>query len=302
MRRATLMITVLAALFASVALVLIGQDMMSTSAIAWQRDAQNALAGALRALRAGQPGATLSFLTLCFGHGFLHALGPGHGKAVIAAFGAASAASLRNLLGLAAVSSMAQAAVAVGIVYAGVWILDGARDRVEGLGRMIEPLSFGLISILGVLLCWRGLRHLITANRNAKNQNHPHPPHEHTAQCDCGHSHMPSLTEMPTTWNGWEAAALVAGIALRPCTSALFLLILTWRLDLVVIGIVGTFVMGLGTMMVTASAALFATLARRGIFIALPRGGGLIWGMGLFELGFGLAIALFAGSAMLRLL
>ena len=272
------------------------QDWLARNAVALQKEAQNALAGALRALRAGQPGAVSGFLALCFAHGFLHALGPGHGKAVIAAYGAGSGAPLRRLVGIAAASSLAQAGVAVALVYAAIWLLDGAREHVEGLAARIEPLSFALIALLGVLLLARGARHLAPLLRA------PAHHHHHDAHCGCGHAHGPEVGAVIAA-QGWrEAATLVLGIALRPCTSALFLLILTWRLDLDLIGIVGAFVMGLGTMMVTVSAALLAVLMRRGVVLALPEGRGPALVLAGFELLFGLAIALAAGGAALRMI
>ncbi|MFT3688860.1 nickel/cobalt transporter [Paenirhodobacter sp.] len=290
MRRAALIVSLVVA----GAFALGMQDWLARDVIAFQREAQNALAGALRALRAGQPGAVTGFLALCFTHGFVHALGPGHGKAVIAAYAAASPASLRRLSALAALSSLAQAAVAVLLVYAVVWLFDGARERVEGLAGVIEPLSLVLIAALGLMLAWRGARRL--AGGRAHGHDHAH---EHGHDCGCGHSHAPDPAAVTADWR--TSAALILGVALRPCTSALFLLILTARLDLDLLGILGAFVMGLGTTAVTVSAGLIAALMRRGVFLALPEGRSLRPVLAVFELMFGVTIAVLAGATALRL-
>lgn len=276
------------------------QGWMAEAALGFQRQAQDALAGALRALRNGEPGAVAGFLTICFLHGFLHALGPGHGKGVIAAYAVAAPVAPSRLVVIAGLSSLAQAVTAILVVYAGVWLLNGAREGVEGLAAAIEPLSFGFVALLGLMLCIRAWRHF--PREGAGHGHHHHHDLHHGPDCGCGHSHAPDPEALAKAGSAREIAALVAGVALRPCTSALFLLILTWRLGLDALGILGALVMGVGTMAVTLSSGLLAGMARRGL-IGIARGGGaLARGLVAAEFLLGAAILIFAGSAALRLL
>lgn len=269
-------------------------DRVARMALGWQRDYQNALARALRALRGGEAGAVTAFLGICFAYGFLHALGPGHGKALIGAYGVATDVPMRRMVGLAAITSLAQATVAVAVVYTGVWIFGGARDRVEGAAAGLEPFSVAAIALLGVILCWRGFRRLAASR-------HRHG-HTHSETCGCGHAHVPDVQEVRAIRSWREAAALVAGVALRPCTGALFLLILTWRFDLDAIGIAGAYVMGIGTMMVTGLAAVIAVALRRGVQVSLPSLGRASVLAGLVEIAFGGLVAIFAFATAFRLI
>lgn len=254
--------------------------------VALQQQYQNALGGALRALRAGQPGAVSGFLTLCFAYGLLHAAGPGHGKAVLAGYALSTGASLRWLAGLAALTSLMQAAVAVIAVYAAVWAFGGSRERVEGVAGLIEPFALLALAVLGLVVLWRGTRHLL-----------PVEPAHHEHGPDCGCAHVPDVAALRAARSWHEAALLVGAVALRPCTGALVLLALTWRLELDALGILGAFVMGFGTLVVTVSAALIGGTARRGLLAGKAPSRVLP----LIEIGLGGAIAVLAALTAMRL-
>jgi ABC-type nickel/cobalt efflux system permease component RcnA len=241
----------------------------------WQREAQEALAGAVRALRGGQPGAWATLLGVCFTYGVLHAAGPGHGKALIGAYGVARRVPVLRLGLLALVSALAQAAVAVALVYALVALLGLTRDAATGLAEGAVPaLGNLLIAGLGLWLLWRGvqgLRRQATAAQHHRHHDHHH--HDHDEACGCGHAHAPTVAQVQAL-TGWrDTALLVAGIAMRPCSGALFLLILTWQIGIGAAGIAGAFAMGLGVAAVTMAVAAMAVWAREGAFSALSGGG-----------------------------
>jgi len=261
---------------------------------AGQAETQQAMARLLRALRAGDSGALSGLLGLCFAYGFFHAAGPGHGKILIGGYGMAARVSALRLSGLALASSLAQAASAVGLVYAGVLLLDLTRQRMTGLAEdIMAPASYAAIAAVGGWLALRGVRRLRRASRSAD--------HQHEPPCaSCGHHHgpTPSQAEAVTGWR--DAAMLIGAVAIRPCTGALFLLILTWRMGLEMAGILGTFAMGLGTASVTLAVALASITLREGALARLAPGpgGGLARALPLLELAAGVIIAALALQLM----
>lgn len=253
-----------------------------------QRATQDRLAGAVRALRAHQPGAVAGLMALCFTYGVLHAAGPGHGKALIGGYGLARRVAFARLAALALAASLAQAAVAVGLVYAAVAVLGLGRDAVTAAGAgWVTALGNAMVAGLGLWLVLRGLRGLRRQGRAAgdgprqpRGQDHPqdhaltdHHDHAHGPECGCGHAHGPSLEQAAAVTSPRDAALLVAGIAFRPCTGALFLLVLTWQLGIGGAGVAGAFAMGLGTALVTMGVAALSVWSREGALAALPSAG-----------------------------
>lgn len=266
-----------------------GEDRILRWAIEGQRAAQNGLAGALRQLRAGHPGAWVSLLTLCFAYGFFHAAGPGHGKLVIAGYGLGRRVPVLRLSGLALASSLAQAASAIALVYAGILILGLGRDRlVASAENWLAPASYLAIALIGAWLALRGARKLVRTGHH----DHPHTGHDDTC-ATCGHRHGPTLEEAAAVNTVRDGAILIGAIALRPCTGALFVLILTYQMGIMAAGIAGALAMGLGTAAITIAVAIASSTMREGMLLRLNRvNAGPI--LAALELGAGLMIAALA--------
>ena len=265
--------------------------------LAAQRDVQTLLAGAIRALRSGDTGALAGFLGICFAYGVLHAAGPGHGKLVIGGYGLARRVTARRLAVLSVASSLAQALVAVLAVYAIVAVL-GLSRQVAGdvVDRIMAPLGSAAIAALGLYLVYRGAQG-VRAQMAARVHNHDHHDHDHGPDCGCGHAHGPTPAQAAQAQSPREVAALIAGIAMSPCTGAVFVLILTWQLGIGAAGIAGAFAMGLGTAAFTAAVALISVFAREGAFGGLGLGQ-LARVLPWAEIMAGAVIAIGAGAAL----
>ena len=245
-----------------------GFDTLARWAAENQREVQGDMAGAIRALKGGEAGALAGLMTLAFAYGFFHAAGPGHGKMLIGGYGLGRRVPALRLSVIALASSLAQAGTAIALVYGGVFLLGWTRERVEGFSEnWLAPLSYAAIGTLGLWLVWRGLRGLRPAPAA-----HHHHDHDHIHDAHCGHAHGPTVEEAARVTSLRDAALLVGGIALRPCTGAIFLLIICWRLGVDAAGIAGTIAMALGTATVTIAVALLSTTAREGTLAGLATG------------------------------
>jgi ABC-type nickel/cobalt efflux system permease component RcnA len=257
----------LAALAVALAWSTGGFDALARWAASNQREVQGEMAGAIRALKGGEAGALAGLMTLAFAYGFFHAAGPGHGKMLIGGYGLGRRVPALRLSVIALVSSLAQAGTAIALVYGGIFVLDWTRERVEGIAEAwLAPASYAAIGALGLWLVWRGLRGL----RPTPAAHHHHDHHDHGAHC--GHAHGPTAEEVAGVASFRDAALLVASIALRPCTGAIFLLIICWRLGVDAAGIAGTIAMALGTATVTVAVALLSATAREGALAGLAGG------------------------------
>lgn len=267
-----------------------------------QRAAQNGMARGLRALRAEEPGALLTLMAVCFGYGFFHAVGPGHGKLLIGGYGVAKRVAVTRLSVLAVLSSLAQALTAILLVYGGVWLFGLGREAMVGAAEdWFAPLSYAAIGAIGVWLAVRGGRKL-WATWTAQHHDHQHHTHDDGTCHTCGHAHGPTPDQAQDVRSLRDALMLIGAIAIRPCTGALFLLILAIRMDIDLAGILGTLAMGLGTASVTMAAAIASVTLREGAMARLAGGPQAVRVMGVIETGAGLIIATLAAQFLVRAL
>jgi nickel/cobalt exporter len=241
-----------------------GFDRLVIFAAEQQREFQNSMALALRSARAGEAGAVTALLGACFAYGLAHAAGPGHGKVLIGGYGMARAVPMKRLSLIALAASLGQAVMAIALVYTGVLVLNLGREvMVSTTEAIMAPISYGAIALIGAWLVWRGLRRLRTPT-------HDHAHKGEDATCSsCGHAHGPTLDEVENAGTLREALALIAGIAVRPCTGALFVLIITWQMGIGMLGVAGAFTMALGTGLVTIAVGLAAGGLRGGLLAGM---------------------------------
>ncbi len=256
-------------------------------AVTQQRALQNEMAGAIHGLRTGadgSPEALWAWLTLsgaAGAYGFVHALGPGHGKYLIGGVGLASKVNPWHLTGVALASSLAQALWAIVLVYGGFTLFALSAQRMTGLAEdVFAPASHLAIAAIGATLVWRGVRQSLSRVRTI---------HAHQDSCGCK-GHGPAPEEVSGLTSLRETLVLIASIAIRPCTGAIFLLVIAWQLDIRAAGAAAVVVMGLGTAALTTLVAVSSVAGRNAALLSSGALGSVAAALPVLQLTVGLLI------------
>ncbi|MGA7809694.1 nickel/cobalt transporter [Bradyrhizobium sp.] len=235
-------------------------------------------------------------------YGVFHAVGPGHGKAVISSYLVANEETWRRGIVLSFASAAIQSAVAIAVVAIAAELLGATAKAIGSTVHVVETVSYGLVILIGLrllLVKGRGFlaacRELIskpalpeamaaasgpgnallgrapgaraTAIRCDQIHDDGRTPHVHGPQCDphasaWGHAHGPEPAELAGA-GGWRRGlSAVIAVGLRPCSGAIIVLVFALSQDLFWLGIGATLIMGLGTAITVAAIATLAVSAR----------------------------------------
>ncbi|HEY5379777.1 MAG TPA: nickel/cobalt transporter [Pseudolabrys sp.] len=254
------------------------------------------LSGTIRAAKT-DGSAAYTLMGISFAYGIFHAVGPGHGKAVISSYMVANNETWRRGIALSFASAVLQALTAIVIVGVAAVLLNATAHVMGQTVRVIEMVSYALIVLIGLRLLWvkgRAFLRLLWPQHehhdNAHGHDHGHDhnhghahghSHAHDHQRDQGHSHShahdhdhedeahawghahgPEPSEL--TGKHWLRRGLSAIIAvgLRPCSGAIIVLVFALAQGLFWIGVASTFMMGFGTAITVAAVATVAVAAR----------------------------------------
>lgn len=146
--------------------------------------------GALLAVKDLSPLAVVATLLLAAGLGAAHALSPGHGKTVMAAYLVGSRGTARHALALGAIVTLSHT---LGVLALGLLILSAT--VVIPPERLVPALAT-LSGVLFVAIGGWMLRDQLRARRDARESSHRHPhPHPHPyASAHAGHDHAEAHT------------------------------------------------------------------------------------------------------------
>lgn len=244
---------------------------------ATQQRAFHELVGQLLQLERGNALAGFGLVGACLAYGFAHAAVPGHGKFLIAGAGLASRMTAGRLVVLSLAASLCQAVTAIVLVYGSFALLDiTAGWAMAATDRILVPLSSVAILLIGLLLVRRAVKGFQAVARVHAGRfgfgaaPHHHHLHHHDGACHdgCGHRHAPTLDEVQAVRSWRDAAMLIVGIGIRPCTGAIFVLVAAWRLDLLLVGALAAVAMAVGTGAFISLVAVSTVTARGATLLA----------------------------------
>ena len=139
-----------------------------------------------------------------FSYGVLHALGPGHGKFIIAGYLSTHESQLKTSVRLSLLSSLMQGFVAVAATSIVVVILNLSSKYFKLSQLWLERSALILLLLLGFYWIAQGLKGLkktvfrITSIQSLPKQIGAASPFRYEqgkasqAQCSCGHQHLPN--------------------------------------------------------------------------------------------------------------
>jgi len=218
------------------------------------------------------PLAIVISLAIAFGLGVIHALSPGHGKTIMAAYLVGGRGSSRQAIGLGLAVTVSHTLGVLAL--AGITLAASSLLPPERLYPVLGLASGALVIVIGGSLLWQRLRALGAAAAHARAHAHGHEhehendhgheaadrhAHEHGHPHPHPHDHHPASDSI--SWRGLLALGLSGGLV--PSASALILLLGSIAAGRVAYGLVLVVGFGLGMAVVLAGIGLLLVKAQR---------------------------------------
>ena len=244
-----------------------------------QQRMQRELAASVKRLKSGNAiAAALALAGLSFLYGIVHAVGPGHGKAIISSYVVANEETVRRGVMISFLAAAMQAVTAVALVGVLLIAMNATGLQVNAWANQLESVSYALIALVGLYLLstqlmrlWRRSRDGNAAQTAAIDDHHHHHHHHHDHEHGEACSHIVDARELAGPFSWRKVMAVVFSVGIRPCTGAILVLVFALTQGLFWAGVAATFAMALGT---AITVAVLASLALGSRELALRLGGG----------------------------
>ncbi len=232
----------------------------------YQRRINHVLSTSLRDVQSGTGSLALwTLVTVCFGYGVVHTLGPGHGKAVVVAYFLDSSRPRAWIEGIFAGGWIAFTHTLAALLLAGALKLSSTVGLLGAMRevRNVEIVSYTLILLVGIWRLWAGITGRLHEHPHGDHGHDHHHGHDHGHGHDHHHDHEPPQR----TIAGW---LLLTAAGIAPCAGALIIILLSIALDVLWAGVVGVIAIALG-MAITLAAIGMASMVAHRLIIAEGR-------------------------------
>jgi nickel/cobalt transporter (NicO) family protein len=220
--------------------------------MAWLAERQHrlneAISDAFHDVETSHSGAALALvLGLAFVYGMVHAVGPGHGKSVVASYFVAHHARWTSGILMGSLISLLQGLSATVLVGLLAILLQAKQLEILDRTTVVGLVSYGLIVAVGALMFYRA----------ATGKLHAHD-HDHDG---IGHVHHPRATRLDPR--------LVLATGLTPCASAIIILLFALANDAFGLGVAAVAVLSVGMAVTISAIGVLAVLGRRAMLAVI---------------------------------
>jgi nickel/cobalt exporter len=213
-----------------------------------------------------------SLIALSFAYGVFHAVGPGHGKAVIITYLGTNRESLLKGVSISLCAAILQSLIAIVLVSALASMLKFRLSEVQNYGNDIALVSYALIVLLGAMLVVSSISRLLKLQRSklpsseheysGHSHRHDHSEnqdqaHSNAAGCGCTHAYVAEENQ-----SIWQTITVILSMGFRPCSGAIIVLIYAHLVGFYTYGVIATLMMGLGTGLAVSLIAIGTLYAR----------------------------------------
>jgi nickel/cobalt exporter len=235
--------------------------------LAFQRESNRLIAEHMKAIRDGRTtGPLLIGLLLAFAYGVVHALGPGHGKVVVASYFLGRDAQIGRGLMMGLQIAIFHVLSAIVVVALADLVLrqafGGAPAEVAG----VRLTSYGLIVLIGMTMLFQAIgrsrlrRAGIEVGRDGCGHGHGHAHHDHGADGGGGRRA--------------QEGALSLGVGIVPCTGAVLILLYALANDILLPGLLLVVAIAAGMAITMGALGMLSILARNAVATRLAAAGG----------------------------
>ena len=232
--------------------------------LTFQRESNRLIAKHMKAIRDGETAVPLLIgLLLAFAYGVVHALGPGHGKVVVATYFLARDARIGRglLMGLQIAACHVLSAIVV-VALADLVLRQafrGAPAEVAG----VRLTSYGLIALIGAAMLAQAIRR--SRLRRAGIEVGRDCGHDH------GHGHQHGAGDGVA--GRAQQGALSLGVGLVPCTGAVLILLYALANDILLPGLLLVLAIAAGMAITMGALGMLSIVARTTVAARLERSG-----------------------------